>query len=134
MHSALEQQVRRRAEDTCEYCRLPESVSDLPHVLDHVIARQHSGETLPENLALACSRCNLHKGPNIAGIDPVTNRLTRLFHPRIDTWGDHFKWDGATLIGLTELGRATVAVLAMNHPYRLTAREALLAAGKIRLA
>ena len=25
-----------------------------------------------DNLALACHRCNLHKGPNLSGIDPLT--------------------------------------------------------------
>ena len=103
-------------------------------MVDHVIAQQHGGKSTADNLALACSRCNLHKGPNVAGIDPLTKQLVRLFHPRTDTWGEHFRWEGASLAGLTKVGRATIVVLAMNHPYRLAAREALLAAGKIRLS
>ena len=30
-----------------------------------------------DNLALACIDCNLHKGPNLTGIDPETNQVTR---------------------------------------------------------
>jgi hypothetical protein len=61
----LAQAVRARADFRCEYCQLPETVSDLPHVLDHIIAHQHGGETTLDNLALCCGRCNLSKGPNL---------------------------------------------------------------------
>jgi hypothetical protein len=30
------------------------------------------GSDDPDNLALACHHCNLHKGPNLAGVDPRT--------------------------------------------------------------
>ena len=56
----------------------------MPFQIDHVIAEQHHGATVPENLALPCLNDNLHKGPNIAGLDPPTGLLTRLFHPRQD--------------------------------------------------
>lgn len=80
---AIETAVRRRAGDRCEYCLIAEADSGpLPHVLDHVIARQHRGAMIPENLALACGLCNLHKGPNIAGLDPLTGELSSLFNPR----------------------------------------------------
>jgi hypothetical protein len=133
MEKALELEVRRRADDLCEYCHLPESLSDLRHVVDHIIAKQHSGPTIAENLALACGRCNRHKGPNIAGLDPQTGNLVRLFHPRSDRWQDHFRWNGAQLLGRTDVGRATIEVLAMNHPYRLAARHVLIAAGRLKL-
>jgi hypothetical protein len=85
--------------------------------------------TAPENLALCCLHCNCHKGPNIAGIDPVTGELTRLFHPRRDRWRDHFEWHGPELIGRTPVGRATVSVLAINHPDYVAVRHALIAEG-----
>lgn len=50
--------------------------------VDHIVARQHGGPTVLENLALACLHCNRHKGPNIAGTDPSTGEIVRLFHPR----------------------------------------------------
>lgn len=53
----------------------------MPFHVDHVIAEKHRGETVLENLAWACFSCNMHKGPNIAGIDPVTGETVRLFRP-----------------------------------------------------
>lgn len=122
-------QVRTRAGAACEYCRLPEAVSAAVFVTEHVIARQHGGGDGPDNLAYACDRCNLHKGPNIAGLDPDTGQLTRLFHPRTDDWDDHFEWFGHVLIGRTPIGRTTVRVLAVNDPIARTVRAALMAEG-----
>jgi 5-methylcytosine-specific restriction endonuclease McrA len=75
MPESLEQQVRRLASDRCEYCRIPETAARLKHVLDHIVARQHGGKTELNNIALCCGRCNQHKGPNLAGIDPQTGSL-----------------------------------------------------------
>ena len=48
--------------------------------------------------------------------DPLTGDRVRLFHPRRDTWSDHFQWsdDFAYIIGITPIGRATVACLHLN--------------------
>jgi hypothetical protein len=131
MDKGLEQEVRRRAGERCEYCLYPQAVSALKHVIDHIIARQHGGPTTLDNLALCCGRCNLHKGPNIAGLDPETGQLTRLFNPRSDTWISHFRWAGTLLEGVTPVGRATVAVLAINQLARVRARRALLSIGEL---
>src|SRR5205814_1879495 len=101
MNKSLERLVRRRAGLRCEYCRVPEACSTLKHVIDHIVARQHGGLTSAENLALCCGRCNLYKGPNLSGIDPQTRQIARLFHTRIDQWAEHFRWNGAILVGLT---------------------------------
>ena len=68
MNRKTEFTVRRRAGGFCEYCRSPESLSHLPFTLDHIVARQHGGQSTQDNLALACPECNLHKGPNITGM------------------------------------------------------------------
>jgi len=102
----IEKAVRDRAAGLCEYCRLPESLSKLDFALDHVRARQHGGRTRTANLAFACGFCNRHKGPNVAGVDPKTGRLTALFNPRTQQWADHFKWLGPRILGLTSVGRA----------------------------
>lgn len=78
-----------------------------------------------DNLAWACQRCNERKGPNIAGSDPDTSVLVPLFHPRTDTWDEHFKWDGLKIVGLTASGRATVWLLEFNSDERLQWRGAL---------
>ncbi len=68
----VEREVVRRAGGRCEYCHFPEQAAELPFHLDHIIARKHLGLTEEANLAWACFSCNLRKGPNIAGLDPVT--------------------------------------------------------------
>ena len=118
-------QVWKRAQRRCEYCRLPASVYPLPFHVDHIIARQHGGLTVLENLALSCLHCNRHKGPNIAGRDAATGELVRLFHPRQDRWIDHFEWAGSELAGRTSIGRVTIQVLAINAPDFLAVREEL---------
>ncbi len=76
-----------------------------------------------------CSSCNLHKGPNLAGLDPVTREVTRLFHPRKDRWSEHFAWQAANVLGLP-IGRTTIHVLAMNEPSMVAVREALMVEGR----
>jgi hypothetical protein len=127
-----EEEVRRRAGFVCEYCRLPQATSHLAFPLDHIVSRQHRDESVSDNLALCCPHCNLHKGPNLAGIDRVTGQLTRLFHPRHDRWDEHFRWDGATIVGLTDVGRTTMQVLAMNEPNEVLARQMLMLEGRMQ--
>jgi len=93
--------------------------------------RKHGGSESLENLALACGRCNRHKGANIAGIDPASRQLTRLFNPRADGWSEHFAWDGPRIVGRTPIGRATIDVLVMNHPDALAVRQELIASGRL---
>ncbi len=125
MTSDLERRAWRRAQDRCEYCRLPPEGSRLTFPIDHVTAKQHGGRTEFDNLALSCPHCNRYKGPNIAGLNPIDGSLTRLFNPRRDRWDDHFSWDGLALVGLTAVGRATVQVLAINAPVMIAIREEL---------
>ncbi len=101
----------------------------MPFEIDHIIAEKHRGPTAAENLAWACFSCNSYKGPNIAGIDPITSEITRLFHPRTDAWDTHFEWSGAWLRGVTAVGRATIAVLEINHPDAVAVRESFLDEG-----
>jgi hypothetical protein len=127
--SLLVQEIWRRAGNRCEYCRIPHPRYRLPFQIDHIIARQHGGPTSIENLALACLHCNRFKGPNIAGLDPESGELIRLFHPRSDLWVGHFRFKGARIIGATAIGRATVQVLAMNAPDLLLVRIELIREG-----
>jgi hypothetical protein len=121
--------VKERAADACEYCRLPQFARRLRFPIDHINAHQHRGPTVLENLALCCGRCNRHKGPNVAGVDPVTGTIVRLYHPRKDIWHSHFRWDGPRIVGMTEIGRVTVEVLNINHPEDLAIRSELIEDG-----
>ena len=131
MDQALRSVVRHRAGDVCEYCRLPQAASRFARFhIEHVIARQHGGSLELDNLALACSYCNFHKGPNIAGLDPESAELVPLFHPRQSEWKEHFAWQGTAIVGRTAVGRATVRLLAMNDWQRVEVRENLQALGE----
>jgi hypothetical protein len=74
-------------------------------------------------LALAGIDCNLHKGPNLTGIDPETGAVTELFNPRRQDWVDHFAWDGIYLVSSTPIGRTTIRVLNMNSEDQLALRS-----------
>jgi hypothetical protein len=128
MDADLTRQVWR-AGHACEYCREPQRFYPTPFETDHIIAKQHRGRTVLSNLALSCLHCNAHKGPNVAGVDPVTGRLVRLFHPRRHRWSWHFRWNAALLVGRTATGRTTVDVLAMNDPEAVAVRAALIDEG-----
>jgi hypothetical protein len=130
MDPALRRVVVERAGHRCEYCHLhcDHQPSVLFH-LEHIIARQHGGDDSLANLALACHRCNLRKGPNLTGLDPETGQLTRLFHPRQDHWSGHFALQRGHIVGLTLIGRTTAALLQMNTPERIELRLTLLTAG-----
>jgi hypothetical protein len=129
MDRSLVEQVWARAQRTCEYCGMPQEYDALPFEIEHIIAKQHRGKTVLANLALACFADNHHKGPNLAGIDPQTRKLTPLFHPRRNKWERHFRWDGPFLVGRTAVGRVTVAVLAMNAAHRVALRASLIEEG-----
>jgi hypothetical protein len=129
MNRALLDQLRRLASDRCEYCHIPRRLDPLPFQVDHIVARKHGGRTVLSNLALSCLHCNKHKGPNIAGLDPMTNRLVPLFHARRQQWDRHFAWDGAIMVGQTRTGRATIQVLAINDPDAVAFRAELMLEG-----
>jgi hypothetical protein len=131
MDTELEKLIWQRAGARCEYCRLPATLEWLHFQIDHIIAQKHKGETVSDNLALSCFHCNSYKGPNIAGIDPVSGRLVRLFNPRRDSWARHFVWEGPLVRGTTPQARATIQVLWMNHPRMIRLRAALLAEGEV---
>lgn len=127
MDSAARALVRLRAANRCEYCLLNQDDCSITHHVEHIIAKQHGGTADEENLALACHRCNLHKGPNLSGFDPSSGEVVPLFHPRRDRWPDHFETRGTIIAGITGIGRATVRVLAMNDVRRLELRRLILA-------
>lgn len=130
MDRATREFVRQRAGLRCEYCQLPESLSPLARLqIEHIRPIKHGGTDDVENLALACIDCNLRKGPNLSGIDPETDAIEPLFHPRLQRWDDHFGWEGARIVGASGCGRATVAVMDFNMLDRVQVRLAMLRLG-----
>jgi hypothetical protein len=77
--------------------------------IEHIIAKQHGGRDGAKYRALACR----------------TGNIVLLFHPRRQKWERHFRWFGARVIGRTQCGRATVALLKMNLADRVELRKRL---------
>jgi 5-methylcytosine-specific restriction endonuclease McrA len=125
MDSATRELVRVRAANLCEYCLLPQENCSLIHHIEHVVAKQHGGTDDIGNLALACHRCNLRKGPNLTGVDPVTTEIVRLYNPRQDRWTEHFQLVEAVIVGITAIGRTTIHVLSINDARRVELRSLL---------
>lgn len=126
MSAATRRIVVGRAADRYEYCRIHQDRDPFYRFhVEHIIPKQHGGADDETNLALACHHCNLHKGPNLTGIDPQTHAITPLFHPRQQKWEDHFELGGPAIQGRTAVGRTTVVVLAINSPIRLELRGEL---------
>lgn len=101
----LRAKVCERAGACCEYCGMPDDVVLAPHEPDHIVATQHGGATLLENLAYTCHQCNRYKGPNLASIDPASGERTFLFNPRTDrriisAGKDHELWQSQLLDAL----------------------------------
>ena len=132
MDAATRELVRLRASHRCEYCGLQQrQMAVRIFHIEHIIARKHRGGDEPANLALACDQCNLHKGSNLSGLDPDTGELVRLFHPRLDVWVEHFRFDGPEIVGLTACGRTTAWVLQMNSEERIELRSLLAELGEL---
>lgn len=114
---ALERLVVERARGRCEYCRLPEAFSSGSFEIEHIQPRSLGGATDADNLALSCGGCNGFKGVKVSGLDPKTEELAVLFHPRQDVWREHFRWseDSLSLEGITPKGRVTIVALRLNR-------------------
>src|ERR1044072_6830831 len=118
--------VRERAHNLCEYCHLHQDDSPWAALhVEHIVPKVHGGTDEFDNLALACIDCNLHKGTNLTGIDPQTSQITELFHPRWQSWGDHFELQGVHVVGKTAIGRTTIRVLNMNSDDQIALRSSL---------
>ncbi len=125
----LRQWVIQRAGERCEYCLVQQIDVPFTHHLDHFIPLKHGGETTSDNLVLACMECNRRKGADLAGIDPLTHKITPLFNPRLHVWQEHFKLTGSKIVGQTAIGRTTAMLLQLNESRRLIQRQWLIAIG-----
>jgi len=121
----LKERIQQADKGGCAYCLTNELNSGMPMTIDHIAPTSQGGETIFENLCLACRSCNQYKANQTRGEDPQTGEIVPLFNPRKDKWGNHFDWsaDGTRIEGLTAVGRATVIVLRMNRSGIVGARS-----------
>jgi hypothetical protein len=127
--ASLRRLVFERASGRCEYCLLPQPASAFQHEPDHIVPLQHDGKTEADNLALACLRCNRHKGSNVGSFDPETGTLVPFFNPRTQKWHEHFQLDSAVIHPLTPHARVTVKILRLNDEKRIQERQRLIELG-----
>ena len=127
----LRQRIAVQARHRCGYCLTLEVVSGIPLTLEHIIPKSRGGQDTEENLWLSCRLCNEAKGVLTEALDPHTDTFTSLFNPRLQSWTEHFTWseDGTQIIGLTAIGRTTVAALSLNSELRVRARAIWVEAG-----
>lgn len=126
----LRRLVLRRSAGRCEYCHLSQLGQEATFHIDHVLPLANGGDTVVNNLALACVSCSLRKGARRTAIDPATGEEVTLFNPRRERWSEHFAWREVELLGLTATGRATIAALALNRPLILAIRHEEAALGR----
>lgn len=131
--ATLRRLVSDRAGNCCEYCLQPEVFAFCSHEIDHIIAEKHGGETVADNLALACKLCNTFKGSDIASVDPESQEIIRLYQPGRDRWQAQFRLEEGELVPLNAVARTTVKLLQINRSVRLQERLLWLASGLVRL-
>ncbi len=113
----LKKEIEERASGCCEYCMAQQRYSHDYFSVEHIIPSIKKGSSTKENLANSCQACNNHKYVFTEAIDPVTGKMVPLFHPRKQSWKEHFSWDEtlSKVLGLTPTGRATVERLQLNR-------------------
>ena len=128
---SLRQRVAEQALHRCGYCLTTELLIGAPMEIEHIIPLALGGHTEENNLWLACSLCNQHKGIRMIAPDPLTDEFVPLFNPRHQRWLDHFTWstDFERVLGMTAIGRATVTVIQLNRPLLVRSRRIWVAAG-----
>lgn len=109
---ALRERIGAQARQRCGYCLTTERITGTPMEIDHIIPHSLGGSSGEDNLWLACSLCNEHKGNQMAAPDPLTGEIVRLYDPRRQAWHEHFAWsaEGDHIIGTTPCGRAQPCV------------------------
>lgn len=127
----IRRQVLEDAGYRCGYCQSDQGLTGMSLSIEHIIPTARGGKTSLDNLWLSCRACNEFKGARVDGEDPDNGERVPLFNPRTQYWGDHFAWreDGTIVIGLTPIGRATVATLQLNRFLLVRARRRWVAAG-----
>ncbi len=128
----LDERVRMAARQRCGYCLSPQQLVMARLEIEHILPLAKGGTSDEANLWLACPLCNRYKGDKTAAIDPLTGNSAPLFNPRSQRWPDHFRWstDGLCIVGLTAIGRATVAALHLaDDADALVVRSYWVAAG-----
>ena len=118
--------VVTRAKNCCKYCQLHQFDAFQKHQIEHIIALKHGGNSDLDNLALACTDCNFHKGTDLSTMLLPDKELIRLFNPREHLWEEHFFIEECIFYPKSKIGEATIKVLKMNDVDLIIFRKMLL--------
>ena len=125
--------VAARASYCCEYCKSPvKFCGDLP-TIDHIVPVTRGGLNDLNNLAYSCHSCNSFKRDYIKLTDEATGDTVPIFHPRLDSWIDHFMWseDFLKILPRTVTGKLMIDLLKLNRSGVVNLRSALIALGGV---
>ncbi len=128
----IERRVRETAHDRCGYCLSPQRLVMARLEIEHIIPIAKGGTNAESNLWLCCPLRNRFKSDRTSARDPESGADVPIFNPRTERWSGHFQWsvDGTRVIGLTPVGRATVALLRLaDDPDALLVRAYWVLAG-----
>ncbi len=128
---AIRREIREHYLQCCAYCQSSETLTVVTFEVEHILPRSLGGKTEFNNLCLACPSCNRHKSNRLTGI--VEGDLAApLFHPQQQKWLDHFDWsiNATVIVGLTEVGIATINQLHMNRRQLVEVRALWVTLGK----
>jgi len=117
--------VIKRANNCCEYCKIHQSDAFQKHQIEHIIALKHGGSSDIDNLALACTECNFHKGTDLSTMLLPNKELIRLFNPREHLWTEHFYIEDCLFYSKSKIGEATIKILKMNDVDAIIVRRML---------
>ncbi|MBL7797779.1 MAG: HNH endonuclease [Saprospiraceae bacterium] len=120
---AIRQMVAERANNTGEYCLLPQHMAGFPFEIDHITSLKHGGGSSLDNLALSCPICNGNKGSDLGTF--VEGQLVRFFNPRTDNWREHFELFYGKILPKTPIGEATARIFDFNRPEDIAVRQKL---------
>lgn len=122
---AVRHRVIEACGNRCSYCLASQRYVLSRLEIEHIIPVALGGSNDEWNLCLGCRLFNLYKSDQIEATDPITKAIVALFNPLTQAWSDHFKWsqDGAIIVGLTPVGRATVEALRLNNEIAVEVRR-----------
>jgi hypothetical protein len=121
----LRRLIRLQFKNRCAYCQTAEDLTPVTFEIEHIDPISLGGESVLENLCLACPSCNRFKSNHTFVTASEPQQTIRLFHPQRDDWSEHFLWDqdATRLIGLTEIGKSTIEQLRINRPQYVHVRR-----------
>lgn len=128
----LRRSIRELFEGRCGYCQTAEALTADIFEIEHIVPRAVGGETVFENLCLACPSCNRYKSDRVSFLSKPSDSEVELFHPQQNDWLVHFRWndDATELLGLTPIGQATIDLLRINRPQMIRVRKMWVAMGE----